>query len=171
MSDYDKLYEDQADDSTLVKDLRKQLREAAKARDAFAAQVKEFETKSRAATLADLLKAKNLNPKVAALLPQDVEATEDGVNAWLKEYGDVFGVTAQEEKPAAQAEEETSNVSPGQAAINALARAQALGHDGTPPQAGTTATQAKLGEIFKSATSMEELTAALTAAASGSLTG
>jgi hypothetical protein len=41
--------------------------------------------------IADLL-PKGVSPKVAKLIPEDVEPTADAVKAWLDEFGDVFNI-------------------------------------------------------------------------------
>lgn len=80
------------DGSQLVKDLRKQLNAAQK-------ELKQFRTEKRTSTVSDVLSKRGINPKVAALIPADVEPTQEAVTAWLDEFGDVFGVV-QGEKPS-----------------------------------------------------------------------
>jgi hypothetical protein len=47
-----------------------------------------------------VLQAKGLNPKIAAFIPQDIDTSEEAINNWVNEYGDVFGIqTPSEEKP------------------------------------------------------------------------
>jgi hypothetical protein len=40
-----------------------------------------------------VLQAKGINPKIAAFIPQDIDTSEEAINGWLNEYGDVFGST------------------------------------------------------------------------------
>jgi len=159
MSSYDDNYEDQDNDSQLVKDLRKQLRDKAKALNELQTKVENFETQSRASSIADVLKAKGLPEKVARLLPKDVEATEEGVGKWLEEYGDVFGVAPAEQ--AAQAQQEVASTGADQEAIAALARAQATGHAASAPDLGAAARLGKVEGLVKEAKSMDELVAGL----------
>ena len=59
-----------------------------------AEEVSKFLTQSRSATISDLLKSKGVNPKASGLIPSTVEATEEAVNAWLEQYGDVLNITS-----------------------------------------------------------------------------
>lgn len=88
--------DDFENDSNLVKDLRKQLREAQKARDEAAAEISQLKTVTRATSLKEVLSAKQLNPKLAAFYPSDGEVTPEAVDAWVSQYADVFGVTTPE---------------------------------------------------------------------------
>lgn len=80
-------------DSQLVKELRKQLKAEKR-------KTKELETKAGELTkaqkeriLKDVLTSKGVNHKIAQFIPQDIEASEDAINAWLDANGDVFGYT------------------------------------------------------------------------------
>lgn len=55
----------------------------------FRRQLEEFKAANRKATLETAVKAKGLSPKVAGLVPKDIEA--DALEKWLEDYGDVFG--------------------------------------------------------------------------------
>lgn len=79
-------YEDD-DNSTLVKDLRDQIETLSKENKTLRKANDEFVTKVRTQSVADLIKEKGLNPKVAGVIPKDV----DDVAAWLDEYGELFG--------------------------------------------------------------------------------
>lgn len=89
--------EHEGGDTELVKNLRAALKAQTKARKEAETERDGFKTTTRKSSLADLLKARELDPKVAAFIPAEVEATEEGVGKWLDEYGDVFGA-----KPPAQ---------------------------------------------------------------------
>ena len=105
MSDYD----DQLEGTELVKQLRTQLKAQKKANDEAAEELKTFRQERRTQTLASKLTEKGLNAKVAKLVPQDVE----DVDAWLTEYGDVFGInqpTTDEPSPDAAAQSRVSNL-------------------------------------------------------------
>jgi hypothetical protein len=80
-------YEDD-DNSTLVKDLRDQIETLSKENKTLRKANDEFVTQTRAKTVDELIKEKGLNPKVAGVIPKDV----DDVAAWLTEYGDLFGL-------------------------------------------------------------------------------
>jgi hypothetical protein len=86
------------DESNLVKNLRKQLKEALKAKDELANEVQTLSKQTRTVTLKDVLTSKSLNPKLAAFYPSDGEVTPEAVDAWVKEYADVFGIQTQDEE-------------------------------------------------------------------------
>ena len=71
-------------------DLRKALKAAQRklkaAEQALADQGKTI----RKRTISDAIAAKGLNPKLAALVPPDLEGTEEAVSAWVSEFSDVF---------------------------------------------------------------------------------
>lgn len=158
MSDLDNLLLDNDNDSDLVRDLRKQLREKTKSEKDLLTKVQDFERKSRSASIADLLKAKNVNPKVAAFIPQDVTADADGVAKWLEEYGDVFGV-----QPQGETTEQVTTTPPAGAdegAVAALAAAQAAASQGSPAAVLPTSLAA-LEKATEGAHSLEEIVAKL----------
>lgn len=92
----DDLYDDQPTDTELVRSLRQQLREQNKALKAATKRLEELEHENRASKLADILKGQGVNPKIAKLLPADIEATQDAVAKWLDDYADVFNITRNE---------------------------------------------------------------------------
>lgn len=95
------IWEDQDDDTDLIKQLRKQLRDKT-------TKVTEAEARAAAAegtltekSLAEVLTAKGVNPKAAKFLRSDgVDAADEkAVTAWLEENSDLF--------PAAESQGET----------------------------------------------------------------
>lgn len=80
------------EDSGGVAQLRRQYKAMLKENKEKDAEIKKLQTQSRTATVKEILRAKNVNPKLAALIPADVEVTEDAISAWLEEFGDVFNV-------------------------------------------------------------------------------
>ena len=100
----------------LVKKLRKQidaLQKQVKERDEILA---EYTTLSHEASIGEILEGFGLNPRIAAFIPEDIEADEDAVAEWLNEYGDAFGIEAVEEEtlsPDAQAFEQMSEFDDG----------------------------------------------------------
>jgi hypothetical protein len=113
MSDYD----DQLEGTELVKQLRNQLKAQTKANNEALEELKGFRQEQRTQKLASKLTEKGLNAKVAKLVPQDVE----DVDAWLTEYGDVFGIK--------QAETETP--APEAAAQSRVSNLEAMGQGGS----------------------------------------
>jgi hypothetical protein len=53
-----------------------------------------MQTQTRQRTVKDVLQAKGINPKIATFIPQDIETSEEAINGWLSEHGDVFGVNS-----------------------------------------------------------------------------
>ena len=51
----------------------------------------------REATVSKVLQEKGINPKIAALIPQDLDSTPEALNSWLEQYGDIFGVKPQQQ--------------------------------------------------------------------------
>lgn len=82
----------EAEDSNLVKDLRKQLKEAQQRSKQFEEELSQTKSQVRERSLSDILQSKGLNPKVAKFVPTDVEG-EDAVNEWLTENAELFGAT------------------------------------------------------------------------------
>lgn len=83
--------------------MRAQLEAALKQNSELRKQLDTANKQLRAVTVADVLRAKGLKPKVAKLIPADVEPNEEAITKWLDEYGDVFGVENLKE-PAKEAE-------------------------------------------------------------------
>lgn len=85
-------------------DVLKKVRRAERAKDK---QLKELQAEleslrkfQREATVSKVLQEKGINPKIAALIPSDMEPTSDALNSWLEQYGDVFGVAQQPKQQA-----------------------------------------------------------------------
>ena len=101
MSNFD--YEDDDDDITTSdsgNDLVKQLRKANKQKEKELAELKsQFEGLSKAQrerAIKDTLEARGVNSKIAKFIPSDIDPTEESLSKWLDDYGDVFGIQAQE---------------------------------------------------------------------------
>lgn len=81
----------------LVKQLRKQIKELDKRNKELEGQVTEYSSKQRQEVIQKVLEERGVNPKVAKLIPSEVDATNvDALNAWLEEYGDAFGIPQSE---------------------------------------------------------------------------
>lgn len=77
-------------------DALKKVRRAERAKDK---QLKELQAEleslrkfQREATISKVLSEKNINPKIAAFIPGDLEVSTEAIGSWLEQYGDVFGV-------------------------------------------------------------------------------
>jgi len=108
MAELDKsLLEDTDDDTTLVKSLRKQLRDAHKERTELQTAVSELKGKDRVRSVSEILKSKGVSEKVAKLLPSDIDPSEDAIGAWLEEFKDVIGFKVVDEGAKPDADDET----------------------------------------------------------------
>lgn len=100
----------------VVKQLRKVNRTLEKRLKELEQEANTLKTQTRQRTVKDVLSTKGINPKVAALIPQDIEPTEEAVTNWLSEWGDVFGVKTEEAaetasvNPALQAQKRINDV-------------------------------------------------------------
>ncbi len=127
------LFVDQETDTDLVRQLRHQLKETGKRLHTAETRVTELETTGRKSTIAELLTAKGVKngAKVAALIPADVEPTESGVNTWLDEYKDVFGITAEPAEGGGNSDATNQGSTVSADAQAQWAAAQAAEHSGT----------------------------------------
>lgn len=102
-------YDDDEDNDTttdVVGQLRKVNRTLEKRAKELEQELAGLKSQTRQRTVKDVLQAKGLNPKIAALIPQDIEPTDDALVKWIEDYGDVFGVQVPtEEKPAEKSPE------------------------------------------------------------------
>jgi predicted RNase H-like nuclease (RuvC/YqgF family) len=101
-------YDDEDDDTTtdVVGQLRKVNRALEKRAKELEQELDGLKSQTRQRTVKDVLQAKGLNPKIAAFIPQDIDTSEEAINQWVTEYGDVFGIqTPSEEKPAQKSPE------------------------------------------------------------------
>ncbi len=76
-----------------IKQLRRALNAANKKNKELETQVSEWNSKQREKVISDVLAERGVNPKIAKLIPSDIDATNvDALNVWLEEYGDAFGI-------------------------------------------------------------------------------
>lgn len=96
------------DESELVKQLRAVIKAGKKANEELTTEVNTLRPAVRSTKLASTLTKLGItNPKIAGLVPKDLEPTEDSVKAWVEEYGDVFGVTASQSSTEGSGESST----------------------------------------------------------------
>jgi hypothetical protein len=97
-------FEDEGVEETTARgskdDVLKKVRRAERAKDK---QLKELQAEleslrkfQREATVSKVLSEKGINPKIAALIPGDLDSTPEALNSWLEQYGDIFGVAPQQ---------------------------------------------------------------------------
>jgi hypothetical protein len=99
MSEYDD-WEDNAEDAQEgvdIPELRKAYRKLQKQNKELLDQLGGMQKQVRERSVKDVLADKGLPPKIAAFIPDSV-STSDEVEAWIAEYGDVFGVQVEEQE-------------------------------------------------------------------------
>jgi len=88
--------------SDLLKKLRKAKRADEKRIKELTEQLEGFSKVQRERTVKEILEQKGVNPKAARLVLKDLdEVSEESVNNWLEDNGDLFGFTPAEEAPKA----------------------------------------------------------------------
>lgn len=134
MSDFD--WDDDDDDAGDGQS-SKALREARAAAKANAKKVRELteqltalQGEIRHRSIADTIKARGLNEKIAKIVPPDLTTSEE-VEAWINDYADVFGAA-----PAAPAgTEDAGKQDPNLDAFNRISNTQATGQSGSMDEA------------------------------------
>lgn len=92
-------FENQFDtDTDLVKKLRKALKAEQRRSKELETNYSELTKTQKERILKDALASRGVNPKIAAFVPSDIEASEDAISAWLDNNSDVFGITPKETK-------------------------------------------------------------------------
>jgi len=119
--DFDEDFEPQ----DVVKQLRRVNKTLEKRLKELEVEATTLKNQTRQRTVKDVLTAKGINPKVAAFIPQDLDASEEAVNNWLNEYGDVFGVNQDTKEGESQASKDP--------ALQAQKRINDVVSTGTPP--------------------------------------
>jgi multidrug resistance efflux pump len=148
----DNEYNDTAADETAEqpRGLRAQLEAVLAEKKALQEEVANLKGTVRSRQVADILSAKGVSPKVANLIPSNVEG-EEAVSKWLEDFSDVFGIKSGEAQADATAQAAAVAASPEAAATQRL---QDLNNTGT--------TQPKLADIearMREAKTPEELNA------------
>jgi len=95
--DLDTETEVQMDGSDLLKKLRKAKRNDEKRIKELTEQLEGLSKSQRERTVKEVLEKKGVNPKAQRLILKDLEEiTEESVNNWLEDNGDLFGLTQPE---------------------------------------------------------------------------
>lgn len=101
-----------ATESDLVRQLRTVIKEGRKKNLEYETELNTLRPTVRKTQLADTLKSLGVtNPKIAGLVPKDVEPTEEAVKAWVDEYGDVFNIKTSETMNTTSGEQSTEETS------------------------------------------------------------
>jgi hypothetical protein len=94
--------------SDLLKKLRKAKRADEKRIKELTEQLEGFSKTQRERTVKDVLEQKGVNPKAVRLILKDLdEVSEESVNNWLEDNGDLFGLTATEAPKASETDRAT----------------------------------------------------------------
>jgi uncharacterized protein YdiU (UPF0061 family) len=81
-------------ESELVKQLRAVIRAGKKKNDEYEQELSTLRPTVRKTQLSETLaKLGVTNPKIAGLVPKDVEPTEESLKAWVEDYRDIFNIT------------------------------------------------------------------------------
>ena len=98
--DQDTDTETQMDGSDLLKKLRKAKRNDEKRIKELTEQLEGLSRSQRERVVKDVLDKKGVNPKAQRLILKDLEdISEESVNTWLDDNGDLFGLTKPEVNP------------------------------------------------------------------------
>jgi hypothetical protein len=91
----------QMDGSDLLKKLRKAKRADEKRIKELTEQLEGISKVQRERTVKEVLEKKGVNPKAVRLILKDIDdVSEESVNNWLEDNGDLFGLTPTEDAPA-----------------------------------------------------------------------
>lgn len=82
-------------DTDLVKKLRKALKVEQKRNKDLESSLGELTKSQRERVLKDVFASRGVNPKVAAFVPNDLDASEEAISQWIENNADVFGVQVQ----------------------------------------------------------------------------
>jgi hypothetical protein len=85
-------------DTDLVKKLRKALKTEQKRNKELESSLGELSKSQRERVLKDVFASRGVNPKVAAFVPNDLDASEEAISQWIENNADVFGVQVQPKK-------------------------------------------------------------------------
>jgi hypothetical protein len=117
----------QDDDNTpLVKQLREQIEKQSKALKERDDSLTKLQGQVRTQSVREILRDLGVRPKVAGLIPSDLDPTPEAVEKWVKDYEDVFGGALRVEEKPKDSESEAAPVPPAQSSVDAATR-QALG--------------------------------------------
>jgi hypothetical protein len=109
-------------DTDLVRKLRKDLKQAQKRNKELEGSLGELSKAQRERIIKDAFASKGVNPKIASFIPNDIDASEEAIAAWLDNYADVFGIKTEEKQAVSQ-----QDIQSMQRMNNALTGAEAPG--------------------------------------------
>lgn len=137
----------QDNESSAIRSARKAEREKDKALKDALAELATVKESLRERAVKDAITSKNLNPKIAALVPKDL--APEAVDQWVADYSDVFGVPVQ-----GQSQENPEGSQPADdPLVEALARIGSNTASGTPVNGSVDQLNARIAAT----TTLEEL--------------
>lgn len=80
-------------ETDLVRKLRKALKAEQKRNKELEGTLGDLSKSQRERVLKDVFTSRGVNAKVMKFVPQDLDASEESISAWLEENSDVFGYT------------------------------------------------------------------------------
>ena len=108
-------------ETNAMRELRKAYKKLQSEKKELAESLEAMQSSLRERSVKDVIASKGLPEKVAALIPKDATTSEE-VEAWIAEYGDVFGVQVEADEP-----EQSTQVNPELAALNRISETQSGG--------------------------------------------
>jgi len=108
--DFDLDNNSKPNDSDLLKQLRKELKNKTKALSELETQVNGFRQSQREATIKSVLESKGVSPKIAKFIPADIETSPEVISGWIEDNADVFGLAV----------ENAQNVAPNLSALRSI---------------------------------------------------
>jgi hypothetical protein len=109
-------------DTDLVKKLRKALKAEQRRAKELETNLGELSKSQKERILKDVFTSRGVNPKIAAFVPNDIEASEEAISSWIDQHADVFGI--QQDAPKVSQEDIASI----QKMNNVLTNAEAPGY-------------------------------------------
>lgn len=138
-------YDNEEEANDKPKGLRAQLESVLDKNKTLESELASLKTSLRQKEISDILSAKGIDSKVAALIPSNIE----DVNEWLEEYAPVFG--SQSSTSSEASKEETPKVNATASEINSAGRLNNLSLTSSAPDL-----VANLDEALSKATTQQE---------------
>lgn len=79
-------------DTDLVKKLRKALKAEQRRAKELETNLGELSKAQRERILKDVFTSRGVNAKIAAFVPNDIDASEEAISSWIDQHADVFGI-------------------------------------------------------------------------------
>jgi hypothetical protein len=110
---FDNDYGQDEQESSGMKQLRQALDKANAALKAREDELGKLQGQVRTQSVREILRDLGVKPKVAGLIPSDIDSTPEAVEKWVKDYEDVFGSALRVEEKPKDSESEAAPVRAG----------------------------------------------------------